>query len=286
MDKQYRAGVLFIVGATVAWSSAGLIARLAATPPATTLFWRSLFALLFLLVQVVLTKGRATPGAFRGIGAAGVVMAVAWSVSMVTFINALTYMPVANVLIFQAASPFFAALLGWAAIRERPRSPTLLAILVSLAGVAIMMSGALGPNDMKGDALSALMGASFAVTIVLARARPDLPMAAVTALSMAMTAAAAMPWAILTPTRQELALLAAFGIGQMGVGSLLFTAGAKRIPAADAGLFSVLETVLGPLWVWLAVDEQPDQSVLLGGGLVLAAVLMAGIAEQRRRAVA
>ena len=58
------------------------------------------------------------------------------------------------------------------------------------------------------------------------------------------------------------------------------------MPAADAGLLSVLETVLGPLWVWLAVDERPDASVLAGGGLVLVAVVMAGVAEQRRRTAA
>jgi drug/metabolite transporter (DMT)-like permease len=113
-----------------------------------------------------------------------------------------------------------------------------------------------------------------------------MPMGAITALSMLMMALMALPWADLTPSLPDFGLLAAFGIGQMGVGSLLFTAGAKRVPAADAGLLSVLETVLGPLWVWLAVDERPDAAVLAGGGLVLAAVFMAGLAEQRRRAAA
>jgi drug/metabolite transporter (DMT)-like permease len=290
MDKQYRLGVLCIVGATVAWSSAGLIARLAATPPATTLFWRSGFAFLFILCQIALTQRGGLRQAFRGPGyraaLAGVAMAASFAVSMGAFINALEYMRVANVLVFQAASPFFAALLAWLWIRERPGAPTLLAIVLSLAGIAVMVRGALGPNDLIGDALSAVMALSFAGTIVLARAFRGLPMGAVTALSMLMVAVMALPWADLAPSPRDLALLAAFGIFQMGVGSLLFTAGAQRVPAADAGLLSVLEVVLGPLWVWLAVDERPDASVLAGGGLVLAAVLMAGVAEQRRRAAA
>jgi drug/metabolite transporter (DMT)-like permease len=103
---------------------------------------------------------------------------------------------------------------------------------------------------------------------------------------MLVMAVMALPWADLTPSPGDFALLAAFGIGQMGIGSLLFTAGAKWVPAADTGLLSVLETVLGPLWVWLAVDERPDPAVLAGGGLVLAAVFVAGLAEQRRRATA
>jgi drug/metabolite transporter (DMT)-like permease len=286
MDRQYRLGVLCIVGATVAWSSAGLIARLAATPPATTLFWRSAFAFLFILCQIALTQRRGIAGSFRRIGVAGVAMAVSFAVSMAAFINALAYMRVANVLVFHAASPFFAALLAWLCIRERPRPTTLLAVCVSLIGVAVMVAGAIGPNDLIGDALSAVMALAFAVTIVLARARPDLPMGAVTALSMLVIVVMALPWADLAPSPSDLALLAAFGIGQMGVGSLLFTAGAKRVPAADTGLLSVLETVLGPLWVWLAVNERPDPAVLAGGGLVLAAVFVAGLAEQRRRATA
>lgn len=286
MDRQYRIGVICIVGATVAWSSAGLIARLAATPPATTLFWRSGFALLFVLCQIAATQRDGIAGSFRRIGVAGTAMAAAFAVSMGAFINALEYMRVANVLVFHAASPFFAALLAWIFIRERPRPATLLAVCLSLIGVAVMVAGAIGPNDLIGDALSAVMALSFAVSIVIARAHPDLPMGAVTALSMLMMAAAALPWADLAPSPPDIALLAAFGIGQMGVGSLLFNTGAKRVPAADAGLFSVLETVLGPLWVWLAVDERPDNAVLAGGGLVLAAVFMAGLAEQRRRAAA
>ncbi len=284
MDRQYRLGVMCIIGATVAWSSAGLIARLAATPPATTLFWRSAFACLFIVSQGILTGHQDFARSFRRIGVAGTAMAAAFAVSMAAFINALAYMRVANVLVFHAASPFFAALLAWICIHERPRPVTLLAICISLGGVAVMVGGALGPNELLGDALSAVMALSFAATIVLARARPDLPMGAVTALAMLMMALAALPWANLTPSGAEFALLAAFGIGQMGVGSLLFTAGASRVPAADAGLLSVLETVLGPLWVWLAVGEQPDTAVLAGGGLVLAAVLMAGAAEQWRRA--
>jgi drug/metabolite transporter (DMT)-like permease len=282
MDKQYRLGAVCVVGATVAWSSAGLIARLAATAPATTLFWRSGFAFLFILGQIVVTRRRDLAHVFRGIGLAGFGMAVAFAVSMAAFINALTYMRVANVLIFQAASPFVAALLAWAFLGERPGRTTLLAVGVSLVGVAIMVAASLGPNDLFGDALSAVMAVCFAITIVLARARPALPMGSVTALSMLVMAAMALPWADWAPGTDELAWLALFGIGQMGIGSLLFTAGAKRIPAADAGLFSVLETVLGPLWVWLGVGEQPDMPVLLGGGLVLAAAVTAGITESRR----
>ncbi|MBS0559118.1 MAG: DMT family transporter [Proteobacteria bacterium] len=284
MDKQYRRGVLCILGATLAWSSAGLIARVAATPPATTLFWRSVFACLFLFVQTALSDRRGFLPSFRRIGWDGLAMVVAWAVSMAAFISALSYMRVANVLVFQAAAPFIAALLAWVALGERPGGVTAAAIGVSMIGVVIMVSGSFGPNDLIGDALSVVMGLAFSVTIVLARGRPLMPLGTVTALAMLLAAGASLPWADLTPGWPAFLLLAAFGIGQQGFGTLLFTWGARRIPAADAGLLSVLETVLGPLWVWLAVDERPDANGLMGGTLVVGAVIVAGIAEQRRRA--
>jgi drug/metabolite transporter (DMT)-like permease len=284
MDKQYRSGVLCILGATIAWSSAGLIARATSTGPATTLFWRSVFACLFLFGQVLLADPRGFLRSFRLIGLAGLAMTVAWALSMGTFIWALSYMRVANVLIFQASAPFIAALLAWATLGERPGGVTIAAICVSLLGVAVMVGGTFGPNDLLGDALSIVMGISFAVTIVLTRARPTMPIATVTALAMVLTAAISLPWADLAPSRQDLALLAAFGIGQMGLGTLMFAYGARRVPAAESGLLSVLEVVLGPFWVWLAVGERPDQAGLPRGALVIAAVVVAGVAEQRRRA--
>ena len=77
----------------------------------------------------------------------------------------------------------------------------------------------------------------------------------------------------LSARASDLALLALFGIGQLGAGLLLFTAGARLIPVAEASLIAVLESVLGPVWVWLAVGERPGAFSLLGGAMILSALV-------------
>ena len=68
--------------------------------------------------------------------------------------------------------------------------------------------------------------------------------------------------------------LAALGIGQIGLGFVLLTFGARLIPAAQVGLITLLEVVLGPLWVWLALDETPSTLTLIGGSIVIAAIML------------
>ena len=182
--------MLYIVGATVAWSSAGLIARLVDDAAGNHAVLAVGFALLFILCQIARYPVR---GGMRGsrfaIGVAGVAMAPRspprWRRSSMRWSTC----AVANVLVFQAASPFFAALLAWLWIGERPRAADFACGLRVAARRGDHGRRRVGPNDLIGDALSAVMALSFALTIVLARARSDMPMGAVTALAMLMMAA-------------------------------------------------------------------------------------------------
>jgi drug/metabolite transporter (DMT)-like permease len=83
---------------------------------------------------------------------------------------------------------------------------------------------------------------------------------------------AALPARPASADAGDLALLALFGAGQLGLGLILFTAGARRIPVAEASLIAVLESVLGPVWVWLALGENPGAPSLVGGAIVLGAL--------------
>jgi drug/metabolite transporter (DMT)-like permease len=118
------------------------------------------------------------------------------------------------------------------------------------------------------------MACSFAVATVLIRRHPEIPMAPAAVLATALTGLVALPLAEPLATRpRDIALLAFFGIGQFGAGFLLFLTGARLIPAAESSLIGMLETVLGPLWVWLVLSERPGAASLTGGALILAALL-------------
>jgi drug/metabolite transporter (DMT)-like permease len=149
----------------------------------------------------------------------------------------------------------------------------LAAILASMAGVVIMVHGVSGTGGLMGIALSTVMGVTFAGTIVLARVRPDVPTTEASTLAVGLVALASLPMAQLHLTLPEYGLMASFGVCQMGLALIMFTAGIRLIPAADAGLISILETVLAPLWVWLAFAETPDTNTLVGGAVILIAVL-------------
>ncbi|MBV8767212.1 MAG: DMT family transporter [Hyphomicrobiales bacterium] len=277
---RYRRGALLVAGAALAWSTAGLITRATTTDAWTTLFWRSLFSTLFLIVYIGLRdRGRAL-SAFRGLGLPALSIAVSFGTSMICFIVALGKTSVANVLIFQAASPFVAAVLAWFWLRE-PLSPRgALAILAAIVGIAVMESDSLASGRIRGDLVSALMGFSFAVMIVLARRHRDVSMTSAMCLATALTSLVTLPLAEFAVTPGDLALLALFGVGQMGLGLVMFTAGVRLIPAADAGLITVLEVILAPIWVWFAFGEDPGTRAILGGTIVLGAVIVHTIMER------
>jgi drug/metabolite transporter (DMT)-like permease len=272
-----RNGRLLVAAAAVFWSTGGLMARTVETDPWTTVFWRGLFCAAFLLAVTALREGRATPGVFAGMGAAGLGMAVCFATASTCFIMALSRTSVANVLIIQSLSPFMAGLLGWAWMGERVAGRTWVAMSVALAGSTIMVSryfyATPATGSLSGDVLAFTVALAFAVATVFLRRRRRvqmLPAAALAALLTSVVASAgARPW---TADAGDLLLLALFGAGQLGLGMILFTAGARRIPVAEASLIAVLESVLGPVWVWLALGENPGGPSLLGGTIVLAAL--------------
>jgi drug/metabolite transporter (DMT)-like permease len=112
---------------------------------------------------------------------------------------------------------------------------------------------------------------------VIARHRRDVSMAPAAGLAQLMLLVLAAPVALaggVELTGPDVLWLVVFGAGQIGVGLILFTIGARLIPAAQVALISLLEVVLGPLWVWLAVDERPSLATVIGGAIVVAAVIL------------
>ena len=136
------------------------------------------------------------------------------------------------------------------------------------------MLGAPGEGSLAGDGFAFAAALAFAVMIVITRWRHDVSMAPATCLSQVILVAVFLPFA--TPGEigsEDVAWLAALGVGQIGLGFMLLTVGARLIPAAQVGLITLLEVVLGPLWVWLALDERPSTLTLVGGAIVIAAIV-------------
>jgi drug/metabolite transporter (DMT)-like permease len=272
--RQQRRGQIYVALAAIAWSTAGVLQRQLTLDSPTQVFGRAAFAAVALLAYVaVVDRGRVVQ-AFRSVGLAGVAVAVCVAIASSCFIIALNHEGVARVLFILAVSPMLAALLARATLKEPITRRTFLAMGLALAGVAVML-GSPGEGSLTGDVLAFTCALAFAVVVVITRWRHDVSMAPATCLSQAILVVAFLPFA--SPGQiagGDVFWLAALGIGQIGLGFALLTVGARLIPAAQVGLITLLEIVLGPLWVWLALDERPSTLTLVGGVIVIAAIVM------------
>jgi len=267
-----RRGRLYVAAAALAWSTAGLLQRELTASTATQLAGRAFFALLGILVYVAVSERGHVVRAFRAVGGAGLAIAVGMAVSSGSFIVALNHTSVANVLFVLAIGPVLAAALG-TLVGEHVTGRTWIAIGMALGGVALMVGGPDRPSFL-GAALSLVCAASFAVTLVITRHRRDVSMAPATCISQLIVLVCAAPFADASQIGgQDLVLLIGLGVGQIGLGLIFLTIGARLIPAAEVALITLLEIVLGPVWVWLSRGEQPGAATLAGGAIVLAAVV-------------
>ncbi len=273
-SRRHRRGQIYVALAAVAWSTAGVLQRQLTLDTATQVFGRAAFAGAALLVYVAIVERGRVVEAFRSVGLAGVAVAVCVATASGSFIAALNHTSVARVLFILAVAPVLAAVLARVTLGESITRRTVVAMAVALAGLALML-GAPGEGSLAGDGLAFLAALAFALVIVITRWRHDVSMTPATCLSQAILLVVFLPFA--SPGEiggGDLVWLAALGIGQIGLGIALFTAGARLIPAAQAGLITLLEIVLGPVWVWLALDERPSTLTLVGGAIVIVAIII------------
>jgi drug/metabolite transporter (DMT)-like permease len=273
-SRRQRRGQIYVALAAVAWSTAGVLQRQLTLDTPTQVIGRAAFASAALLAYVaVVERGRVVQG-FRSVGLAGVAVALCVATASGSFISALNHTSVARVLFILAVAPVFAALLARVTLGEPITGRTGMAMALALAGVALMF-GAPGDGSLAGDGLSLLAAVAFALMIVITRWRRDVSMAPATCLSQAILVVAFIPFA--SPgeiTGDDVVWLALLGIGQIGLGFALLTVGARLIPATQVGLITLLEVVLGPVWVWLALDERPSTLTLVGGAIVIIAIVI------------
>ena len=282
---QSRKGVTLVLAAAVAWSTAPIFTRLLHLDAWTILFWRGVFGGSFIVFFLFLTAGRAgIRGLFR-IGVSGWMVACLSAVAMVTFIPALQHTSVANVAIIIATQPFAAAALARIWLGEIAPTRTLSASLAALLGVAIIVGGAQGVGDYLGIGLAFLMMFACAAMTVAIRRYRDTSMVAAAAVSNFLCALITIPFAqnAGSLSQMDLLILAMFGIFQVGMGLTFFALGSRLLPSGQASLIATLETPLMPFWVWLLLREEPTFQALVGGALVMGAVIVDIVGDNRAR---
>ncbi len=268
-----RRGILMVAASAVLWSTAGLFVRLAMLDTATLVMWRSLFAALTLGTLVVVRKGPAALGGVVRSGRVGVLFIGISVVSSTSYVLSLRMTSVANVMTVYAALPFIATAIGFVWIGERVTRRFMIAGALAAAGIAGMAGASAGTGDLVGIAAALVMTTGFALLLVAIRRHGQADVAVLNAWAAAACVPLALPFAHLAlPSPIQLGACALYGALTTGFAYVLALEGGRRVSPGEAGFISMLDVVLGPLWVWLAFSERPGVPVIIGGAVVLGAV--------------
>ncbi|MFI4978610.1 MAG: DMT family transporter, partial [Solirubrobacterales bacterium] len=272
-----RAGIALVITSAIVWSFGGTIARFLATDDSWAIvFLRSIWAAAFLVLFLLWRDGpRKTVLLFKTMGYPGIAVAVCFATASGAFIVALQHTTVANILLIQASTPLVAALIGRLVFKERVAPATWVAIGAVILGVTVMVSGSLsGKVSPVGDMLAVLIALMFAMATIVTRRYAGVRMTPACCLGCLIDAAVSLPLAgSLAVSTTDMALLFTFGALNLGLGMAFFVTGVRLLPAPIAALIGTLEPVLAPIWVWLVHSEVPSQRTLIGGAIVVLALV-------------
>lgn len=275
-SRNHRRAVTMMVVAAICWSSGGILVRqLSINNVWEIVFWRSVFMALFVAGVLVVIHGRRMPAAVAAVGKPGLMSGLFLAGTFFFFIGSLTRTTVANTFVLMSVSPFLAALAAKLILRESVPTRTWIAMTVAFGGIIVMFADALDAGRLAGNLLALGVSCCFAAQVTVLRryhATVDmLPQVMIAGLISLAAALALSPPFVATP--RDLAVLALMGCVQLGTGCLLATAASKHLSATELGLLALLEPILGPLWVWVLMGENPGAATLTGGAIVLAAVI-------------
>jgi len=272
-----------MIAAPVLWSTAGVVTRhIERASPFEQVFWRSLFAFVFVFGYLLFKKTRPW-SAVRNAGWPGLVSGLMWAVMFTAFMFALSLTTTANALVVMSVCPLLTALLARVFLRDALTLRTWVAAGAAMVGIAWMFSFSL-EKHFAGMAVAALIPLAAAINLVLLRAsaaRLDLLPAVM--LGGAISCLLALPFALpFSASPRDLLLLAFLGFFQLGLPCMLLVIASRTLPAPEIALLGLLEVVLGPIWAWLGAGEVPAATTLAGGAVVLAALVLNELGSLRR----
>jgi drug/metabolite transporter (DMT)-like permease len=194
--------------------------------------------------------------------------------TQIAFTGAVNHTAVSNVVVIVAATPIFAAVLAWLILRERTERRVVIAIGLVVVGILVVVSGSLGEPTLDGDLLALTAIVLFSLSVIIWRRHPEINRPLALAASSATMAVVTAPLASIgdAPTRVFVA------VGLMGlvfnpIGRMCYSNAPKYAPAAEVALFTPVETAAATTWAWIFFSERPSAQTVVGGLIVIAAVL-------------
>ena len=239
------------------------------------LFWRSLFFILVVSIFLLITYKKNVFHAFKKSGFPGLIGGVVLSSGFCGYVFAMYNTTVANANFIIQTQTIFLAIFGYLFLKEKISKLTLSCIAIAIFGILLMLGGSVSPGQMTGNIVAFIMPISFAILIIIVRKFPEvdmIPLQLVAGIFAAIIGLLLSPSIMVSSKDIFLGFLA--GFFQVGFGFIFITIGARSTPSAFVGIIMLTEAVLGPLWAWMFVNENPPISVLIGGSIVISAVVI------------
>jgi len=278
--SEYIKGILLTSAGVLILSIDSLLIRLIAADSFDLLFWRGL--LMSIAISFVLKIQRST-SSWLPMDAVSLRSSFLMAIHIVAFVMAINLSNVANVLVILSAAPLFAAVLGWIFLREMPQPITWAAILLAMIGIGWVLAGSWSEPNFKGDLLALICCIGLAARFVNDRSvshRDMTPSLIVAGLMLALVSFfAGNPMGFSGNSWWYMVALCLF-VSPLAL--TLITIGPMRLPAAEVGMLMLLETAVGPLWVWLFLSEEPSSAALQGGSLVIGTLLLHSLYQWRQ----
>jgi drug/metabolite transporter (DMT)-like permease len=248
-----------------------LLVRLIHCDVWTLLFWRCLLTSVMETLFLAIFYRRQFLQSFRNIGRTGLLSATVVAIGGLFFVNSLKQTAAANTLIILAAAPLFSSLLSWFFLREKIARHTWVAIFICFGGILLIFSGSLSSGLLLGDLLA--LGATFmwASNIVILRSGRAINMVPANLLGNLLVVPAALlagaqPMAL---SGSDILYLILLGGVVLPVSFTMITVSPRYLPAPEVSLILLIETIVGPIWVWLVLNEVPLTTTLLAGLLIV-----------------
>ena len=239
------------------------------------LFWRSLFFSLTVLAFLVITYKKKTFNAFKQSGLPGFFGGIVLSFGFCGYVFAMYNTTVANTNFIISLQILFLAVFGYFFLKEKISATTLTSIILAMTGVLLMVGNSLTPGELSGNLAAFTMPITFAVLIIIVRKFPTVDM--VPAQFVAGICSCLIGFILSTKimiSPHDIFLGFVAGCFQVGLGFIFITTGARTTPSAMVGIIMLSESVLGPLWAFIFVSERPSMYGLIGGVIILFAVLI------------
>lgn len=268
LASDYRRGLLVALAGIVVLSFDALLVRWADAPPADVAFWRgALIAAGLAVFQWV--RGR-RPGLAVLRSRDGVAAVCLFGVNTVLFVFSLSFTAVANTIVILALAPLFAALWSRLWSSEPVRPDTVVAAVLAVLGVTVVLAGSIDTGRWVGDGLALVASAVVSAGLTVLRNAPRLERIPVVmgsgVVSALLMAPFVAPFSLPAASYPPLALM---GLLQIPLAMVLLAVATRDLSAPEVSLIMLLEILLGPLWVWLAIGEEPPRGTVYGGAVIL-----------------